>query len=198
MAAVSIPTVVAPADHVPGPPQGRWTYAEYERLPDDGQRYELIEGVLYMAPPPTDAHQFANNRLQTFLTIHVEFTGRGRVIGPPFDVILPSGDTVQPDVMVVLREHLDRITRRGVVGAPDLVVEIASPGTATYDRGVKLRAYEQAGVPEYWIADPYAHTVEVLVLTGSTYRSQGVWEGEAVLPSTVVAPFPVKVEEFFR
>ncbi len=151
-----------------------------------------------MAPPPTDVHQFANNRLQTFLTIHVEFAGKGRVIGPPFDVILAPDDTVQPDVMVVLTEHLDRITPKGVQGAPDLVVEIASPSTATYDRGDKLRAYQRARVPEYWLADPHAHTIEVLVLTGTKYRSQGVFEGQSLLPSTVIPGFPVSVEEIFR
>ncbi len=126
-----------------------------------------------MAPRPTDVHQFANNRLQTYLTMHVEFAGMGRVIGPPFDLIFGPGDTVQPDVMVMLQEHLDRITRKGISGAPDLVVEIASPSTATFDRGDKLHAYERAGVPEYWIADPYAHTVEVLALTGGSTGRKG-------------------------
>lgn len=198
MATLPLPTVVSPADHVAGPPQGKWTSTDFTALPDDGMRYELLAGVLYMAPPPTDVHQFANNRMQTYLTIHVEFVGHGRVIGPPFNVVLSPGDTVQPDVTVVLTEHLGRITRKGVIGAPDLVVEIASPSTATFDRGDKLRAYAGAGVPEYWLVDPYAHTVEVLFLTEGSYRSQGIYEGQDRLPTAIVAEFPVAVEEFFR
>jgi hypothetical protein len=131
MAIGAMPSIVLPADHVAGPPQGHWTYEEYADIPDDDARYELLTGVLYMSPPPTDSHQFANNLIQTYLTIHVQFAGLGRVIGPPFNIILSPTDVVQPDVTVVLTEHLDRITQRGVVGAPDLVVEIASPSTAS-------------------------------------------------------------------
>ena len=198
MATIPYTSVVMPADHVAGPPQGRWTSEHADFIPDDGMRYEILVGVLYMSPPPSDVHQFANNLIQTFLTMHVEFTGRGRVIGPPFNVQLSPTDVVQPDVIVVLNEHLSRITRRGVVGAPTLVVEITSPSTATHDRSAKFAAYERLGVPEYWIADPYAHTVELWILTGGCYRSQGVFEGSELLPSIVVPGFPIAVEELFR
>lgn len=198
MATIPYASVVTPADHVAGPPQGRWTSEHDAFIPDDGMRYEILAGVLYTAPPTTDIHQFANNRIQTFLTIHVEFVGRGRVIGPRFNVQLSVTDVVQPDVIVVLTKHLDRITRRGVVGAPDLVVEIASLSTATHDRSTKFAAYERLGVTEYWIADPYARTIELWVLTDGRYRSRGVFEGTAMLPSVVVPDFPVVVEELFR
>jgi Uma2 family endonuclease len=198
MAIGAMPSIVLPADHVAGPPQGHWTYEEYADIPDDDARYELLTGVLYMSPPPTDSHQFANNLIQTYLTIHVQFAGLGRVIGPPFNIILSPTDVVQPDVTVVLTEHLDRITQRGVVGAPDLVVEIASPSTATHDRSGKFAAYERAGVPEYWIVDPHARTVEVWVLVDARYRSRGVFEGTDLVPTTIVPSFPVAVEALFR
>ena len=197
MAIATNPTVVIPADHIPGPPQGAWTDADYFNLPDDGQRYELINGVLYMTPSAGSDHQSANNRLQTYLTIHVEFKGLGRVFGPPLDVMLGPTTTVQPDVSVVLQANVDRITPRGILGSPDLVVEIASPSTATHDRGRKLAAYEAAGVPEYWLVDPFAHTIEVLVLTDGRYRTRGLFQGRQTLPSTVVSNLPVRVEQFF-
>lgn len=115
----------------------------------------------------------------------------------PFDVALDSKNTVQPDVLVVLNEHLDRVTKSGVMGAPDLVVEIASPATARIDLSDKLHAYASAGVAEYWVVNPDAHTVEVLVLEQGMYNSLGIYYGPAVLPSHVISNLNVKVEQFF-
>ncbi len=191
LAAITL-TVVAPADHVAGPPQGQWTASDYAQLPDD-ERFELVNGVLLTTPSVTEPYQAANVRFQTFLAIHVDFTGLGRVYGIPFDVELSPTTIVQPDVMVVLNEHADRITPRGIVGAPDLVVEISSPSTATHDRSTKLQAYAAAGVAEYWLADPYARTVEVLVWQAGGYLSLGAFGGAALVPSRVVPQFPVPV-----
>ncbi len=197
MATILYPSAVAPADHIVGPPQGQWTYDDTALLPDDEMRYEILAGVLYMAPPPLVVHQGSNNLFQTYLTNHVQLTGKGLVFGPPFEVRLSDTDVLQPDVTVILNEHRDRLTRRGITGAPDLVVEIASPSTATYDRRGKFTAYERAGVPEYWIVDPYARTVEVWVLTDGAYVSHGVFEGAATLPSVVIVGFPARVEQLF-
>ncbi len=185
--------VIAPADHVIGPPQGQWTYAAYAALPDDGQRYEIIEGTLYMAPAPGEAHQSVHTWLMYYLTTHVQVAGLGRVYSAPFDVRLTGRDIVQPDVVVVLNENIGRITREGVFGPPDLAVEIASPSTATYDRDRKLHAFERGGVTEYWIVDPGAQTVELFVTYGNAFRSRGVFQGQALLPSTIVPGFPVRV-----
>ncbi len=189
--------VVVPADHVAGPPQGQWTYADYAALPENGQRYEIIDGVLYMPPGPGEPHQAAITLFILHLATHVQVSGLGRVYAAPFDVDLAPGTTVQPDVIVVLQANSAIITPDKLVGAPDLVVEIASPGTATHDRGRKLRAYERAGVREYWIADPIARTVELLALDGGSYRAVGVFQGQALLPSHVLPGFPVRVEQFF-
>ena len=86
--AVDVPSVVVRADHVPGQPQGRWTYDAYAALPDDGMRYEIIDGVLYMAAAPNTAHQTAAGRFTYYLLTHVEFAGVGRVFAAPFDVEL--------------------------------------------------------------------------------------------------------------
>jgi Uma2 family endonuclease len=191
-----LPVVTAAAPIV-GPPQGRWTYADYAALPDDGNRYEIIAGVLYMTPAPGTGHQSVSARLVTFLVTHVEFAGLGRVFAAPVDVELAPDTVVQPDIVVILSANLDRITPSRIIGAPDLVVEILSPGTAGYDRREKQDAYARAGVGEYWIVDPGAQTVELLTLEQGGYRSHGVFRGQARLPSSVVT-LPVPIERFFQ
>ena len=189
--------VVTVAVPIVGPPQGRWTYADYAALPDDGNRYEIIAGVLYTTPAPGAGHQSVSARLVTFLVTHVEFAGLGRVFAAPVDVELAPDTVVQPDIVVILSANLDRITPSRIIGAPDLVVEILSPGTAGYDRREKQDAYARAGVGEYWIVDPGAQTVELLTLEQGGYRSHGVFRGQARLPSSAVT-LPVPIERFFQ
>lgn len=190
--------MVIPADWVPGPQQGHWTYDHYATLPDDGQRYEIVNGVLLMTPSPSGSHQRVAGRLFYYLLDHVEFAGLGRVYQAPFDVELAPDTVVQPDVLVLLNAGLEKYTEKRVIGAPDLVVEVASPGTAAYDRLSKCDAYAQAGVSEYWIANPQRHTVEVLVLEEGIYRTLGTFWGKATLPSRVVPGIAeVHVEQFF-
>lgn len=190
-------TVTTRADHVVGPAQGHWTYSEYAGLPEDGNRYEIVDGVLYMAPAPTTDHQSANNLFAYYLTAHIQMPKLGRVFPAPTDVELPSGDVVQPDVSVVLNGSNATIIPSRIVGAPDLVVEIASPSTSGYDRREKQDAYARAGVKEYWVADPAAQTVELLMLENGKYRSLGAFQRKATLPSQV-ATMPVRVEQFFE
>jgi Uma2 family endonuclease len=189
--------IVTPANDVPGPEQGRWTYKDYAALPDDGRRYEIVDGVLFMTPSPTEGHQTAAGRLFYYLLTYVEFQGLGRVYMAPFDVELAPYVLVQPDVLVVLNANQEIITPSRIIGTPDLVVEVASPGTVAYDHRKKQDAYARAGVSEYWIVDPIAHTIDVLVLEAGTYDSLGVFEGQALLPSRIVPELPVRVEQFF-
>ena len=194
----SEPTVVIRADHVPGPPQGCWTYDDYAALPDDGHRYEIINGVLYMSPAPSTEHQNAVSWFTAILKIHIQGGGFGFVFSSPIDVQLqPQLDPVQPDVVVILRANRAIITSRLIAGAPDLVIEVASPSTANHDRREKLDAYAAAGVREYWIAEPYAHTIELLVVEQGRYRSLGLFAGQDKLPSWVVPNLAVSVEDFF-
>ncbi len=190
-------SVVTPADWVPGPLQGSWTFDDYAALPDDGHRYEIVNGVLVMAPAPDLGHQSIVLRLSHYLFVHAELAGLGRVFAGPVDVELESKNVFQPDVVVILNAHLDRMTQKKIVGAPDLVVEVASPSTAAYDRLTKYDVYARAGVTEYWIVKPDSRVVEILVLEDGTYRSLGAFSGKATLPSRVVPDLPVRVEQFF-
>ena len=187
--------VTARADHAAGPAQGHWTYSDYAALPDDGNRYEIVDGVLYMAPAPTTFHQSANRWFVYYFTAHFQIPGLGHVFAAPTDVELGPHDVVQPDVIVVLSGSTTIIPSR-IIGALDLVVESGSPSTAGYDRREKQDAYARAGVAEFWVADPNAQTIELLVLDGGAYRSLGLFQGKATLPSRV-ATLPVHVEQFF-
>lgn len=191
-------TVVTPADWIQGPPQGQWTYDDYAALPDDGKRYEVVNGVLYMSPSPNGGHQDAILEIASYLRMHVKLAGLGLVRVAPFDVRLSPRDVFQPDILVVLNAHLDRVKNNYVLGAPDLVVEVVSPSTGGFDRREKQDAYTHAGVPEYWIVDANARTVEVLTLEREKYRSLGVFQGRETLPSRVIPSFSVHVERFFE
>ena len=152
-----------------------WTYAEFARLPDDGNRYEVIAGEVYVTPPPETPHQVASGRFFIELSI---FASRqhtlGEVLYAPVAVLFGEGDYMEPDIVFLLNEHKHYRTRRGIEGPPDLIIEILSPGTARQDRGVKRERYAHYGVPEYWIADPDRRRVEVYRLQEDAARPRVV------------------------
>jgi len=193
------PTVVTQADWVLGPRQGEWTYDAYAALPDDGQRYEIIDGVLLvMTPAPSPQHQRVGFRIAKRLSIYIEATDQGEVFIAPLDVELAPKTVVQPDVFILLKANPAKITAKRIQGVPDLAVEVSSPGTVGHDRSGKQRAYERAGVREYWFVGPLAQTIEILVLEGKVYTSLGVFSGEQTLPSLVVPALEeVSAEKFF-
>lgn len=191
------PNELTPANHIPGPHQGQWTYSHYAVLPDDGQRYEIVDGVLYMSPSPTGFHQVIAYLIATHLNIHVQFTGLGLVLGAPFDLKLSTNTVVQPDVLVFLNKSSGAIEYKETTELPDLVVEVASPSTAKQDRTLKYRVYEQAGIKEYWIVNPLARSVEVLVLEAGKYQAVGVFSGEDRICSVVIPHFPVRARQLF-
>lgn len=138
------------------------TWQDVQQMPDDGNRYEAIEGNSYMTPAPTFRHQRVSHRLAKALDEVLEQPGHGVVVPAPFGVEFPAtGEGVQPDLLFVSNERRGLITDAGLTGAPDLVVEIPSPTTASRDRGLKLRLYGRQGVREYWIVDPDENAVDV-------------------------------------
>jgi Uma2 family endonuclease len=147
----------APA--VAGPPQGQWTYADWETLPDDGNRYEVLDGVLYMSTAPSYFHQWITMQLVRYVAIPALERGLAFAVPAPVGVIMPGCDPVQPDFVLVLASRASIIHNRRVRGVPDVIVEILSPGNVAYDNDVKLKAYARAGVPEYAIVDPRTRTL---------------------------------------
>jgi Uma2 family endonuclease len=137
------------------------TYEDYASMPDDGQRYEVIDGELHLLPTPFLTHQRILGRLLCHSAPCVE-PDRGELFIAPFDVILSPSNVVQPDLMFVAREHASRIQLHGIVRAPDIAIEILGDFTRDRDEVVKRDLYERFRVPEYWIVDPDAKTVKVL------------------------------------
>lgn len=159
-----------------GQPQskGGLTYADYAALPDDGQRYQLVEGELLITQSPTSWHQWTAGRLFTALTQHVETHALGKVLFAPLDVVLDDRTVVQPDILFIATMRASILQDANVRGAPDLCVEILSPGSESFDRVRKLGLYACLGVAHYWIVDIAARSIEEYVLHGDVYRVRSV------------------------
>lgn len=190
--------MVIPADWVPGPRQGNWTYEIYAALPEDGQRYEVVQGVLMMSPSPEMAHQGVVGLICNYLSSQIFSTSRGLVFTGPADVVLAPKQVVQPDVLVLLASHLDRLQDKCIIGPPDLVVEIISPSSFTYDRVVKHNLYEQAGIPEYWLVNIQEQGIEVFVLEEGEYRSLGAFREKQEVQSRLLSRGNVQAAQLFR
>jgi Uma2 family endonuclease len=156
----------------------RATYADYCTFPDDGLRYEVLEGAIYMTPAPSTLHQFASKRLQRMLETALEADGTQLVFDAPIDVILSDADVVQPDLVVAARTQL---STRGVEGPPLLIVEILSPSRRDYDRLTKASRYAAFRIGHSWIVDPDARTLEGFALEGNAYQLQVAGGGRETL-----------------
>lgn len=151
------------------PQSQKLTYEDYVKIPEDGCRHEIINGVHVMNPSPSTQHQHVSKRLQYQLYTKIELSGLGVLFNAPMDVQLSDHDIVQPDLIIVLNDRVKKITPTKVKVAPHLVVEILSPSTSGNDRTIKKDLYERAGVDEYWIVDPFEQQVEQWVLREGRY-----------------------------
>lgn len=157
----------------------RATYEDYLKFPEDGLRYELLDGEIFMTPAPSVPHQYTSKRLQRLLEAYFEGPRGCLVLDAPVDVILADADVVQPDLVVVAEGP--QITARGIEGAPLVLIELLSPSRPDYDRLTKSRRYAARGVPHYWIADPDKHTLECFTLEGDSYRLDAAAAGSETL-----------------
>jgi Uma2 family endonuclease len=140
----------------------RITWQDTLLMPEDGKRYEAIDGELYVTPTPSRRHQRASLNLARALCSILEDPGHGWIYLAPTGVELPDTDEgVQPDIVFVSKARAGILVKEGIRGAPDLVVEILSPSTADRDRTIKKKLYQRHGVAQYWVVDPDAQSVEV-------------------------------------
>lgn len=175
-------------------PQGQWTEEEYFALPDTNRFVELSEGELIMPPHPTHTHQRAVMRLAAVMHTFVQSHGLGTLQIAPLPVRLWPGKIREPDILFVAQEHSDRIAEQ-FYGPPDLVVEVLSPGTWRVDRREKMVEYAQADIGEYWLVDPDACTIEVLVLCEGAYTLLGKWGLGEVARSETLADLVINVSD---
>jgi len=176
-----------------------WTYDDYLTLPDDGNRYEIIEGELYVTPAPGTAHQYTSARLFRAIDRFVEEHDLGEVYFAPYDVHLSEATRpVEPDLLFIRTEQTPSAEDGYFVGVPDFVIEILSKGTFRVDTNAKFNAYEKAGIPEYWIVDPKAHTVRVFALEADMYQVGCVHSGEEAITSKVLAGLEIVNSILFK
>jgi Uma2 family endonuclease len=140
----------------------RITWADAQLMPEDGKRYEAIDGELYVTAAPSRRHQRISSNLESALRSLLDDAGHGWVYDAPIGVEFPETEEgVQPDIIFVARQAAPKLVDEGIRGPPNLVVEVLSPSTASRDRSVKLKLYRRQGVAQYWIVDPDGETVEV-------------------------------------
>jgi Uma2 family endonuclease len=175
----------------------RLKFADWMQFPDDGRLYEILEGELYMTPPPSIEHQRISRELGFLLLVFLRKQQKGEILNAPIGVRLSDEDVLEPDLVVVLREHADRVGVQVIEGPPDLVVEILSPGTARRDLGPKRAKYEEAGVPEYWIVDPASASIDVEVLREGKYARHALVKQGEILRSPLLPGLEIALAEVF-
>ncbi len=175
------------------------TYEDYLLLPDDGKRYEIMEGELYMSPSPIPRHQNILRELLRRLDAFVEQNRLGLVFLAPCDVVLSEHNVVQPDLVFVSRDNLGIVTEQNLQGAPDLVVEITSARTKERDVHLKKRLYAAFGVREYWIVFSDENRIEVWRLNESgTYTLAQTFGENDTLESVLFPGLQIPLSKVFR
>jgi len=146
------------------------TYEDFLLFPDDGKRHELIDGEHYVTPSPNTKHQRVSGNLYFLIRTWLEAHPIGQVFYAPFDVVFSRFDVVEPDLLYLSNERVAEVlTAQHVTGAPDIVIEIGSPGTRKRDETIKRRLYERSGVTEYWVVDPELDVVRVYRRDGELF-----------------------------
>ena len=140
----------------------------YNALPE-GTLAQLIEDQLVMSPSPTYGHQALIMKIGSTIFNFLEKNDLGKVLNAPYDVHLDEGNVFQPDILFIPNEQLNNIREDGFHGAPALIIELLSPGTAQYDLHQKKAVYERCGVQEYWIVDPDTREAEGYFLEYGKY-----------------------------
>jgi Uma2 family endonuclease len=174
-----------------------YTYQEFQYLPNDGRRYEIIEGELYVTPAPSTMHQTVSRRLQFALMKQLEEPGVAFIFNAPFDVILSETSVVEPDLLIIRQSRRGSFSKRGFEGPPDVVVEILSPATRGNDVFLKKAAYARLGVAEYWIVDPDLARIEVFRLKEAGYDQGLLFDRSATLSSPSFPQIAVPLEPLF-
>jgi Uma2 family endonuclease len=174
----------------------KFTYEDYAKTPED-ERYELLDGELIMAAAPNMAHQRVGMQLGGEFYIFVVDQNLGEVYVAPTDVYLTDTDVVQPDILFFSKDRSYIRTGKNIRGAPDLVVEILSPSTSANDWGYKKDLYERHGVKEFWLVDPYAKQVIVMLLEDGSYEIVGVYREDDTLRSPTLEGFELDLSRVF-
>jgi Uma2 family endonuclease len=183
-----------------------YTYKDYCNWPDD-ERWEILEGIpVAMSPAPTPEHQLISVRLLEALIIQKQKLKDCIILHAPVDVLLADTEeaytsdetvktVVQPDILVVCDSS--KVTKRGIKGAPDLVMEIISPSTVSRDMTVKKDLYEKYGVREYWIVQPRERIVIVYGLENGIFGKASVYTENEQISLSILPEIEVNLKNIF-
>ncbi len=178
------------------------TYREYREMEfddDDNFQYELINGELMRKASPTLQHQRITGNIYFWMRSFVQEKQVGEVFAAPLDVVLNEFNSPQPDVFFVSNEKkyiLDE-EEQAVIGIPDIVVEVLSPGSIKKDRITKRKVYERCGVPEFWVIDPSYKSIEIFRLNDGTYELLDFVEVTGTVKSIALEGFELGLDKIF-
>jgi Uma2 family endonuclease len=172
----------------------------YMEIPDgDTSIYELINGNIVRRGSPHSIHQIIQFNLMRLIGNYVVDKKIGQVMGAPMDVFFDDDNAPQPDIFFIKKEREKIIEMNGLVwGAPDLIIEIISEGTAKNDRVHKKALYERCSVSEYWIVDPPSKSIEVYTLENQRYTLLDIFEIEGKMVSVLFPDLDLDVKEIFN
>lgn len=173
------------------------TYADYALLPDDGNRYEVLEGALTVSPVPRPRHQEIVTQLIWLLKPYVDEHRLGNVYPAPIDVLLSPQTIVQPGVVFVSRAQMEIVTSLNIQDAPDLCIEIVSPSSRIIDHNAKKGLYVEHGVREYWVIDPDRASVTRYTLEDGEYRDTIEILHDGEIRSTAISGFVAAASVIF-
>ena len=176
--------------------QKKYTYADY-MLIEDEKRYEIYEGELIMVPAPATRHQRISWKIEFIIGGFVEENNLGSIFHAPTDVVLADYVVLQPDILFISKDREDIIKPRAVMGAPDLVVEIASPSTSFHDTVKKRDLYQRYGVKEFWLVFPEEKAIEVMILEHGVYSEFASAREDGKVTSQVLAGLEVDLKAVF-
>ncbi|MGH2732542.1 MAG: Uma2 family endonuclease [Actinomycetota bacterium] len=175
-------------------PKTIYTYADLETFPEDNLRREIIDGELIVTASPVVQHQRV---VVAFIMAFGQYARQhgGEVLPAPMDVFFDDVNVVEPDVLFVRADHLERVEKKFIRSAPDIVVEVSSPSTRRLELVRKRNLYERFGVAEYWYVDLEADRLEVYRLAEGRYGAPRILERGERLESLEVPGFSIPVEE---
>ena len=174
------------------------TRHDYQEMPEGPPYFQLIEGELVLSLSPKMFHQDIAGRIYAMILQFLEKKPLGEVFISPLDVFLSDVNVFQPDVIFVSNARRSILTEHGIEGAPDLVVEILSPGTARYDKGSKRKIYARTGVKELWIVDPELKSIQVYHLTRNAETPAATHDASVVFKSALLPGLKIKTAAIFK
>lgn len=161
-------------------PPPRTMLEVYQGLPE-GTLVQLIHNQIYMSLALKSSHQITLGKIFSQLYDFAEKNNLGQVIVAPVDVYLNRKNAFQPDIIFIANENLHKLKESGFYGAPDLVIEVLSPGNWRFDKEDKKDVYESSGVKEYWMVDPMDKTTEGFQLQDNEFQPLPSENGQLAL-----------------